>query len=244
MDSVATAAARSGRRAEDIIVVAVTKYASMDQVRDLLALGHVDLGESRVQNLVQRSAQVQEYLDRCHQLGIGRTPRLPREARWHMVGHLQRNKVRKVLDRVRLIHSIDSLRLAEEIQGCAAKLEHPIEVLIQVNVDSERAKFGVVPAATRHLVEQIDTMINIRPRGLMCMAPWAGDPEEARPVFERCAELMRDINRAGVGGDRFNVLSMGMTNDYEVAVECGANVVRIGTAIFGEGQSTEEDAGE
>jgi hypothetical protein len=229
------AAVRSGRRAEDVLLVAVTKTASIDQIRELVKLGQVDLGESRVQMLAQHAAQVEEFLHRCRVLARPGGAKVPREVRWHMIGHLQRNKVRKVQPLVRLIHSIDSLRLAEEVQAVAAKLEAPVDVLIQVNVSGERQKHGVAPAATRHLIEQIETMFNVRVRGLMCMAPFGDDPEVARPVFERCHELFEDIRREGVAGDRFDILSMGMTGDFEVAIECGANMVRVGTAIFGAG---------
>ncbi len=238
---IAAAAVRIGRRAEDVVLVAVTKHASIDQIRELIELGHTDLGENRVQHLVQRVAQVDEYLQRHRQLGRGGEGRMPEQVRWHMVGHLQRNKVRKVVNLVRLIHSVDSLRLAEEIQTAAARLEEPVEVLIQVNSSHERTKCGVAPAAVRHLIEQIDTMMSIRPRGLMCLAPLCDDSEDARPTFERCRELFDDIRHDGVGGDRFNILSMGMSNDFEIAIECGANIVRVGSAIFGE-EATEEGA--
>jgi pyridoxal phosphate enzyme (YggS family) len=230
---IADAAARSGRRPDDIVLAAVTKFASIDQVRELIELGHTDFAENRVQALVQRAGQIDEFLQRHRQLHSSRHVNLPRQLRWHMIGHLQRNKVRKVLELVRLIHSVDSLRLAEEIQVAAAKREEPMEVLVQVNVSGEKTKYGVAPAAAGHLVEQIDTMMSIRPRGLMCMAPLVEDPEEVRPVFERCRELAEDIRSHGLGGDQFDILSMGMTNDFEVAIECGANVVRVGSAIFG-----------
>ena len=156
-----------------------------------------------------------------------------------MIGHIQRNKVRKVVNVARLIHSVDSLRLAEEIQLVAARRDDPVEVLLQVNTSGERTKSGVAPAAAAHLLEQIDTMLSIRPRGLMCMAPLVEDPELVRPVFERCCELFEEISKSGIGGDRFDILSMGMSNDFEVAIECGANVVRVGTAIVGQPQSPE-----
>lgn len=237
----AEAAQRGGRSDKDIILVAVTKYAAIDQIRELITLGHVDFGENRVQHLVQRAAQVEEFLDRHRELARGRDSSVPEKVRWHMIGHLQRNKVRKVLPLVRLIHSVDSLRLVEEIQQLAAKRDEPVEILVQVNVSNERQKGGVAPAAVRHLIDQIDTMMNIRVRGLMCMAPLVEDPTEARPYFELCRELFDDVRRSGAAGDRFDILSMGMSNDFEVAIECGANVVRIGSAIFGE---REEDDGD
>lgn len=228
------AAARSGRRSEDVLLIAVTKNASIDQIRQLISLGHVDLGENRAQGLVQHAAQVSEYLERQRELPSTRHGQVPEQVRWHMIGHLQRNKVRKILELARLVHSIDSLRLAEEIQSiAAAKLTKPVEVLLQVNVSGEKQKYGVAPAATRHLLEQIDTMYNVRVRGLMCMAPDTEDTDVVRDVFGRARELFDDIRRSGTASERFNILSMGMTNDFETAIECGANVVRVGTAIFG-----------
>ena len=227
------AARRFGRRSDDIILVAVTKHASFDLIRDLIELGHVDLGENRVQHLVQRAVQVDEYLQRVHQLGPSTMDKIPESVRWHMIGNLQRNKVRKILPLTRLVHSVDSLRLAEEIQASACKRDEIIEVLIQVNASMEKNKHGIAPAAARHLIEQIDTMINIKVRGLMTMAPLEEDPREALPTFQRCKELFDDINKTGIVDEKFNLLSMGMSNDYEIAIECGANILRVGTSIFG-----------
>jgi pyridoxal phosphate enzyme (YggS family) len=233
---VASAAQRAGVWADGVVVVAVTKYAAIDQVRELIELGNIDLGENHVQNLLQRAAQIDEFLQRHRQLsvGAGKSATLPRQVRWHMIGHLQRNKVRKLLGVARLIHSVDSLRLAEEIHNAATRLDEPVEVLIEVNVSAEKSKFGIAPAAARHLLDQMDTMMSLRPRGLMCMAPISEDPERSRPVFERCRELFDELRKIGVGGERFDILSMGMSQDFEVAIECGANLVRVGTAIFGE----------
>lgn len=238
---IADAAARSGRRADEIILVAVTKYAAIEDIRALIELGQRDFGENRVQNLLQRTAQIEEFLNRRRELPRGDALPTPKEIRWHMIGHLQRNKARKVLELARLVHSVDSLRLAEEIQQHANRQDEPIEVLVQVNTSGEKSKYGIVPAATRHLVEQIETTMNIRVRGLMCMAPHFEDPQQARPSFERCRELFDDIRSEGVVNDRFNILSMGMTNDFEVAIECGANIVRVGSAIFGEQSEAESD---
>lgn len=235
------AAQRAGRSGNGIVLVAVTKYASIDQVRELIELGHVDLGESQMQNLVHRVAQIDEFLQRQKQLRGPKVADVPKSIRWHMIGHLQRNKVRKVVEMSRLIHSVDSLRLAEEIQAAAMRLETPIECLVQVNVAGEKQKFGVAPAAARHLIDQMESMINVKVRGLMCMAPLVDQPEDVRPIFQRAKELFDDICRSGEGGDRFDILSMGMSTDYEVAIECGANMVRVGTAIFGPGGGDEAE---
>jgi pyridoxal phosphate enzyme (YggS family) len=182
---------------------------------------------------VQRVAQVDEFLQRHQRMSDDRKHDIPDQVRWHMVGHLQRNKVRKIVGRVRLVHSVDSLRLAETLQQAASRLDEPMEILVQVNTSGEKSKYGVAPAAARHLVEQIDTMMNLRPRGLMCMAPLSDDPEDVRQTFVRCREIFDDIRRIGSGGERFDILSMGMSGDFEVAVEAGANIVRVGSAIFG-----------
>lgn len=241
---VAEAASRSGRRVEEIVLVAVTKFASIDEIRELIQFGHKDFGENRAQNLVQRAGQIEEFLDRRRTLGSDEQAPVPEKVRWHMIGHLQRNKVRKVTEIARLIHSVDSLRLAEELQAIADKRDEPIEILVQVNTSGEKSKYGIAPAAVRHFVEQIESTMTLRTRGLMCMAPLGDDPNDARPTFERCREVFEDIRRMGAAGESFNILSMGMTHDFEVAIECGANIVRIGSAIFGERGSAEDEQGE
>lgn len=264
---IAVAAKKAGQRPDDVILVAVTKHAEPDQVRELIQLGHRDFAENRVQQLVIRASMVEEYLSRRRvaphaakqgtdagsvRLG-GAAPRgaagaaADREVvRWHMIGHLQRNKVRKAVEFSRLIHSVDSLRLAEEIQEIATRRDQPVEVLVQVNCSGERSKFGCPVPAAVHLAEQIDTMIHVRVRGLMTMAPYSSNPEDARLTFARCRELFDEIQRRGVGADNppsaaFNLLSMGMSGDYEVAVSEGANIVRVGSAIFGEPRNPTPD---
>ncbi|MFG0243045.1 MAG: YggS family pyridoxal phosphate-dependent enzyme [Phycisphaerales bacterium JB054] len=257
---VADAAAKSGRRPEDIILVAVTKNAEPEQIREVLALGHRDLGENRVQQFVQRAAMVQEYLDRLklHPTGkpdaaailaetAGRTLNgqspgtIPDSVRWHMIGHLQRNKVRKVVEFCKLIHSVDSLRLAEEIQQVAVRREHPVDVLVQVNCSLEPQKYGCPIGAAIPLCEQIDTMVNVRVRGLMTMAAQTDDESQTRAAFARCRELFEEARKRGVTDSRCNILSMGMSNDFEIAIEEGANIVRVGTAIFGEHKPESDD---
>ncbi len=225
------AAERSGRDPDKVILVAVSKNATPSQVRTLHRLGHSDFGEGRMQQFVRMASQLDEF--RTRQRDLLGDVEMPEAIRWHFIGHLQRNKVRRVLSTARLVHSVDSLKLAEEIQSVHRDDDPPAEVLIQVNISGERSKQGVAPAAAVHLVDQVRTMLGVRVRGLMCMAPRTESPEEVRPVFKRAYELFNDIRRTG-GDDRFNLLSMGMSNDYEVAVECGANVVRVGTAIFGD----------
>jgi pyridoxal phosphate enzyme (YggS family) len=229
--SVADAAARSGRDASKIHVVAVTKHASVDEVRQLVDLGHSDFGENRLQHFTQLAAQIDEYVGRRKELG---EPDLANQIRWHFIGHLQRNKCRRILPLTRLIHTLDSLRLAEEIQEIAEKRKQVVEVLLQINISRERQKTGIAPAAVGYLLEQLESMPCINPRGMMCMAPISDDPEDSRPVFTRCSELFEEMQLDKYSGDAFTILSMGMSNDFEVAIECGANIVRVGTALFGE----------
>ncbi len=234
---IAAAAARAGRRADEVHLCIVSKSGSVDQIRELMQLGQADFAENRVQQLVQRAAQIDEWRRRREELGGSAPP-----IRWHMIGALQRNKVKKAIELSRLVHSVDSLRLAEEIQVAAARRERPVEVLVEVNVSGEGSKQGVAPGAAKHLVRQIETMVNVKARGLMCMAPLAGGPEAARTTFLRCRELFEDIQQAAAGGDRFDILSMGMSADFEIAVECGSNLVRVGGAVIGPPQVVEEDA--
>ncbi len=234
---IAAAAIRSGRKPEHIMLVVVTKAATIDQIRELIALGHQDFGEGRVQQLIQRVAQIDEHLVRLRELR-GSTP----EVRWHMVGSIQRNKVRKTVELARLIQSVDSLRLAEEIHVQAARREQPIDILLEVNVSGEISKHGITGAAVRHVVQQLDTMVNIRVRGLMCMAPLVGGAVAARQTFDRGYELFTDVRQSGQGGKTFDLLSMGMSGDFEEAIAAGANIVRVGSAIIGPGEP--EVAGE
>jgi len=243
MDNIAKAAERSGRRPQDVNLVAVTKNASPDQIRTLVEMGQVDLGENRVQHLQHRVALLEEFLARRRTMGSpsGKQTEAPAKVRWHMIGHLQRNKIKQVVPLVHLIHSVDSLRLAEELHNFATRAEKPIDILLQVNVAGETSKFGVAAPAVLHLAEQIDSMIHLRLRGLMTMAPYSDNPEDSRPTFARTAELFEDITKAKIGGKDFNVLSMGMTNDYQIAIEEGANIVRVGRAIFGENEPPEPE---
>ncbi len=240
-DRIHEAAERAGRRGRDVQMVAVTKYASPDQIRTLVEMGHAELGESKVQQLTQRVAMMEEFLGRKKTLA-GAAPKasidgLPEKVRWHMVGHLQRNKVKQTIPLVGLIHSVDSLRLAEEIHNYAARMDVVADILIQVNVTGETTKTGVAGPAVIHLAEQIDTMMHLRLRGLMTMGPNTGNPEDARPAFARTADILADIRREKIGGGECNILSMGMSDDMEVAIEEGANVLRIGRALFGENRN-------
>lgn len=257
---IAAAARRAGRDPARVVLVAVSKYAEPDQIRHLIRLGHRDLGENYVQNLVQRAAMVDEMAQRGKTLPNAKTAFEPAAAlglgatasggkpgedrvRWHVIGPMQRNKIKKALEFARLIHTVDSLRVAEEIQ-ILNKKETPVEVLVQVNCSGEEQKHGVPPPAALHLCEQIDTMLGVRVRGLMTMAAYNDDPEKARPAFRMLRELFEDIKKTGVGDGQFNILSMGMSGDFEVAIEEGSNMVRVGSAIFGERTTTSDEPDE
>jgi pyridoxal phosphate enzyme (YggS family) len=230
---IAEAAHRAGRRPEEIVLVAVTKNAPIDVVRGLMALGHRDFGENRAQQLVNRSAQIKEYQDRLDDHPESASGVETVEPRWHMIGRLQRNKVRKLVEHVRLVHSVDSLRLAEEIQAQAARRDRQVEVLIEVNL-GESQKGGIAPPAVRHLIDQMGSMLNVRVRGLMAMAPLTDDEVVIRHCFQRCRELFEDVRKAVREPERLDILSMGMSHDFEIAIEMGANVVRVGSALVGE----------
>lgn len=226
-DNVADACARSGRDPEGIGLVAVTKAVDFDAVKLLLDAGVTSLGENRVQQLVERADAMEDHLAR-------RRNELPAPVAWHMVGHLQRNKVRHVLDvpRLAMIHSVDSLRLAEEISSRAGRAGQTVRVLMEVNCSQEEQKHGVAVGAATHLAEMIAGFESLRLCGLMTMAPLVDDPENARASFARLRELFEEMQAEKIGGDDFRVLSMGMSQDYPVAVEEGATLLRIGTALF------------
>ncbi len=230
-ERICAAAQKSGRNASDIHLVAVTKYASVDDVRQLVDLGHADFGESRLQHFTQMAAQIEEYIDRRKELG---EPDLTNLIRWHFIGHLQRNKCRRVVPLSRMIHSVDSLRLAEELQEVSSKKNTVIEVLLQVNIANERQKTGIAPAAIGYMLEHIASMSNVNVRGLMCMAPACDNSEDSRPIFLRCHELFVEMQTNVHRGNAFNILSMGMSSDFDIAIECGANIVRVGSALFGQ----------
>lgn len=237
MDRVAAACERAGRKTDSVLVVAVTKYASMEAIQSLIDLGHHDLGESRVQQLAERAPSINEFLASKRSLSRSRAndkTTMPQQIRWHMIGHLQRNKVKHVVPVTTLVHSVDSLRLCEELHNYAAKTDQVVDMLLQVNSSGETSKFGIAPPAITHIAEQIDAMMHLRLRGLMTMAPKVDDPEDVRPVFRRTRELFEEVKTESFVGKAFNILSMGMTDDFEIAIEEGANIVRVGRAIFGD----------
>ena len=207
---------RAGRQREEVTLVAVSKTKPVEMLQEAYDLGARVFGENKVQEITAKYDQ------------------LPPDIRWHMIGHLQRNKVKYIIDKVAMIHSVDSLRLAETISQEAVRKERIMPILIEVNVAEEESKFGLRTDETISLVEQIAALPNLEIHGLMTIAPFVDDPEENRPVFRTLRELSGKIRSRQIPGVRMDILSMGMTNDYEVAIEEGATMVRVGTGIFGE----------
>ena len=233
---------RARRSAETVRIVAVTKQVEMDVVRQLLELGIQDLGESRAQQFNQRAGMIQELNERRGVLA-GRREVPTYRPRWHMVGHLQRNKVKLVIPWAEMIHSVDSLRLAEDLHEQATKVGRVVDILLQVNTSGEKSKFGVAVGAAPHLAEHFIAWPGIRLCGLMTMAPLDGTPYEVRLAFDRLRDVFEDMRGDRLAGPHFKELSMGMSGDLEPAVEAGATMVRIGHALF-EGLMTSADTDE
>ena len=209
------AAERSGRSPEEVLLIAVTKLHEPDEINEAIDCGITDIGENKVQEILNKYDRV-------------------KPVRWHLIGHLQTNKVKYIIDKVSLIHSVDSLKLAKEIDKRASAHNKVMDILVQVNVAGEETKFGVSSEDAEDLIRQIaEGCPNVRIKGLMCIAPLEVDPEDTRPVFRAVKSLYDKYVNAGISGIDFEYLSMGMTQDYEVAVEEGSNCIRVGTAIFG-----------
>ncbi|OUP19737.1 YggS family pyridoxal phosphate enzyme [Lachnoclostridium sp. An196] len=213
---VGEACARNGRNRQEVTLIAVSKTKPVELIREAMDAGADVFGENKVQELCDKYEQ------------------LPKTLHWHLIGHLQRNKVKYIVDKVDLIHSVDSMRLAEEISKEAEKKQTDVKVLIEVNVAQEESKFGVSVDETEELVREIAKLPRIHVLGLMTIAPNVSDPEENRPVFRTLKKLAVDIKMKNIDNVRMDVLSMGMTGDYQVAIEEGATMVRVGTGIFGE----------
>jgi len=224
---IAETCARVGREPQDIRLVIVTKSAEFEQIQEVIRLGYGHLGENRVQQLKKVASQVQEFIQQSPQ-----DAGFPTEIHWHMIGHLQRNKVRPILPSVSLVHSVDTLRLAEEINNSAAKLGLCPRVLLQVNTSNEPQKYGVPVGAATHLAEQIETLPHLKLIGLMTMAPLTRNKDVVRACFARARELHIEMRGEKIVGSQFTELSMGMSSDYEVAIEEGATILRLGSAIF------------
>ena len=221
-DTIHETCARVGRNPDEIRLVIVTKSAPLEAIQEVVRLGFHDLGENHVQQLKKVSTELTGMAE------DGKAPPL----RWHMIGHLQRNKVKQVVPTTFLIHSVDTLRLAEEISVFATKLKQKARVLLQVNTSNEPQKYGVPVGAATHLAEQVQTLSGIEICGLMTMAPLTRNKEVVRACFIRAHELFVEMRGERIVGPAFTQISMGMSSDYEVAIEEGATILRIGSAIF------------
>ena len=212
---VAATCERVRRNRDEVTLIAVSKTKPIEMLKEAYSAGAINFGENKVQELCDKYE-------------------LMPEVKWHMIGHLQRNKVKYIVDMVELIHSVDSLRLAEEISKEAVKKNVDVDILVEVNVANEETKFGVSSEETIALVEDIAKLPNIQIKGLMTIAPYVVDSEENREFFHKIKDLSVDIDMQNIDNVSMGILSMGMTGDYEVAIEEGSTMVRVGTGIFGE----------
>ena len=212
------AALKSGRNPGDIKIIGVTKTVDTDRIMKAIDAGIVDLGENRVQELLEKYDKIN------------------RKCRWHLIGHLQTNKVKYIIDKVSLIHSVDRIELVQEIQKRAEKIGRIVDVLVQVNVAEEESKFGIRTSEALDFVKEVSRFENIKVRGLMTIAPLVENPETVRYVFRELRKLLIDIRQENIDNINMDFLSMGMSNDFEIAVEEGSNMIRVGTAIFGRRQ--------
>lgn len=218
LEKIRRACEKVGRDPAEVTLIAVSKTKPEELCREAYMAGARDFGENKVQEITVKSDV------------------LPQDIRWHMIGHLQRNKVKAVLPKAAMIHSVDSLRLVKTIEQEAGKLDLQIPVLIEVNVAGEESKYGVRPEEVLSLVRAAASYPHLKICGLMTIAPYVTDAEENRPIFRKLKQLSVDIAGKNIDNTSMNVLSMGMTGDYEVAVQEGATMVRVGTGIFGERQ--------
>ena len=207
---------KAGRNPEEVTLIAVSKTKPVSAIEEALLSGTLDYGENKVQEL-------------CDKYDV-----LPKNIRWHMIGHLQRNKVKYLVGKTYLVHSVDSLRLAEQIEKEFAKHNQVCDILVEVNIAQEESKFGINAKETEELIRKIAKFEHVRIKGLMTIAPYTEDPESNRDYFREIKKLSVDIRDKNIDNVNVSILSMGMTNDFEVAIEEGATMVRIGTAIFGE----------
>lgn len=210
----AKSCAKSGRSCADVKLVCVTKEALVEEINDVIDLGIVDIGENRVQDALYKYKSI------------------GRRCLWHLIGHLQTNKVKDAVSIFSLIHSVDSIHLVEEIDKCSKRINKVQDILVQVNVSGESSKFGLKPEELNGFFKKSLLYPNINILGLMTIAPESRDPEESRPYFRKLRELRDEINNSQLTAHSSQLLSMGMSNDFEVAIEEGSTMVRIGRAIF------------
>ena len=212
---ISNACKRASRSRDEVVLIAVSKTKPVEMIHEVLECGVQNFGENWVQELREK------------------TDLITKPIQWHLIGHLQRNKVKYIVDRVAMIHSVDSYRLAEQIDVEAKKKGITVNVLIEVNVAEEESKFGLSLDGVEELVREIAKLQNVKVKGLMTIAPFVANPEENRLIFRKLRQLSVDINSKNIDNVDMDELSMGMTNDFEVAIEEGATMIRVGTAIFG-----------
>ena len=219
---IAQACERAGRRRDEVTLIAVSKTKPVSLLEEAYQAGARDFGENKVQEMMDK------------------IPVLPEDIKWHMIGHLQRNKVKYLIGKTTLIHSVDSMRLAEEISRLSTKNNVTTDILIEVNIAEEESKFGTSRDEAISLVEEVSGLSGIRICGLMTIAPYVDDPEDNRKYFREIKKLSVDIANRNIDNVSMSILSMGITGDYEVAIEEGATMVRVGTGIFGERDYTKQ----
>lgn len=215
-ENIVRACEKAGRNRDEVTLIAVSKTKPVEMIMEAYEAGIRDFGENKVQELMDK-------YDKC-----------PRDIKWHLIGHLQTNKVKYIVDKVEMIHSVDSLKLAEEISRQAVKHDVNVDILVEVNIANETTKYGISYENCEELVVKIISLPNIYVKGLMCIAPFTENSEENRKFFKKLCKLDVDIKQKMSNNTFMGVLSMGMTGDYAVAIEEGATHVRVGTGIFGE----------
>ena len=215
-ENIVQACNRVGRDPKEVTLIAVSKTKPNEMIEEAIDYGMKNFGENKVQEMVEKMDTISGKLN------------------WHLIGHLQRNKVKYIVDRVCLIHSVDSLRLAEQINEEAKKKDVVCNILIEVNIANEESKFGVSREELKSLLDEIKKLTNVQVKGLMTIAPFVEDPEDNRKYFREMHKIFIDMSHENADNIKMEILSMGMTGDYQVAIEEGATMVRVGTGIFGE----------
>lgn len=214
--NIETACRKAGRDVSEVTLIAVSKTKPIEMLQEIYDAGMRTFGENKVQEMMDKEAV------------------MPKDIRWHMIGHLQRNKVKYLMGKAALIHSVDSMRLAEEISTQSVKHQVETDILVEVNIAEEESKFGITKEEAIQLVTDISKLPNTHIKGLMTIAPFVDDPEDNRKYFQQIKQLSVDIKNKNIDNVSMEILSMGMTGDYMVAIEEGATMVRVGTGIFGE----------
>lgn len=213
-EKISEACKRAGRKREDVLLLAVSKTVETPRIMEAVELGLNELGENKPQEINKKYPEI-------------------KNVKWHQIGHLQTNKVKYIIDKVCLVHSLDSIKLAQELDKRAKANDITIDVLVEINIADEEAKHGVPYNEAENLAVEVSKFENVRVKGLMCVAPFVENPEDNRKYFKKMHKLFVDIGAKNYDNIDMVYLSMGMTNDYEVAIEEGSNIVRIGTGIFG-----------